>query len=391
MIQIIDKHKCCGCSACVQACPKHCISYSEDAEGFCYPKVDASLCIDCHLCEKVCPFINTVDQDTPIAVYAATNPEEKIRIDSSSGGIFTMLAERIIKTNGVVFGATYDDKWEVHHSYTNSIDSVGLFRGSKYVQSRIEHCYIETRKFLLTGKTVLFSGTPCQIAGLINFLGKKYSNLITVDVVCHGVPSPLIWREYLNNILKVKNISYCDITNISFRDKRNGWERYGFSLSYKTEHGIKSFYEYRKNNIYLNGYLSDVFLRPSCYTCPVKNGKSQSDITLADFWGVKETYPLSYSEKGVSSIIVHTEKGKSLLKSINVSKQNADLNIFIQKNPAYKTSKREPSNRKRFWKSLNKKGAIYALKKEARLPYVILLRYYVIKLLLKAGIHSLRK
>ena len=202
MIHILDKHSCCGCAACVQACPKQCISFNEDEQGFRYPLVDESICIDCGLCEKVCPVIHQLDAKKPLKVYAAQNPNEEIRLKSSSGGIFTMLAESVIDEGGVVFGAQFDKNWEVEHAYTESKEGLAAFRGSKYLQSRTGETYKQTRDFLKAGRSVLYSGTSCQIAGLKKFLRKEYENLITVDVVCHGAPSPLVWRTYLDDFKK---------------------------------------------------------------------------------------------------------------------------------------------------------------------------------------------
>ena len=202
MISIKDKKKCCGCSACVQRCPKQCINFREDNEGFRYPYIDTDKCINCGLCEKVCPIINQYNEKVPTKVYAAINTNEKIRMQSSSGGIFTYIATKVIEEKGVVFGARFDKNWEVKHDFTENIEGLSAFRGSKYMQSRIEDNYLKVEKFLKDGRKVLFSGTPCQIAGLKRYLKKNYENLLTIDIICHGVPSPKIWRLYLNEIYK---------------------------------------------------------------------------------------------------------------------------------------------------------------------------------------------
>jgi coenzyme F420-reducing hydrogenase beta subunit len=173
----------------------------EDREGFLYPGVDAECCCDCGLCNEVCPVINRRETGKPQYVYAAKSRDEEIRRQSSSGGIFTLLAERILDENGVVFGARFDGDWEVIHGYVETKEDLGFFRGSKYVQSRIGESYLQAQQFLEKGRKVLFSGTPCQISGLKFFLGKEYDNLLTVDIVCHGVPSPLVWRMYLNQLI----------------------------------------------------------------------------------------------------------------------------------------------------------------------------------------------
>ena len=228
MISIQDKKNCCGCGACVQRCPKQCVTMQEDSEGFLYPKVDLSVCIDCHLCEKVCPIINQGEGHEPQAVYAAKNPNEKIRMQSSSGGVFTILAEKILDEGGVVFGAAFNDKWEVEHDFVERKDELAKFRGSKYVQSKIGKSYRNVETFLKEGRKVLFSGTPCQIAGLKKFLRKDYENLFTVDFICHGVPSPGVFRTYLQEKINIESARQGGGKNtvlLSFSPRRQPQER----------------------------------------------------------------------------------------------------------------------------------------------------------------------
>ena len=198
MIDIKYTKDCCGCWACIQVCPKKCINMSEDNEGFLYPGIDLSLCINCGLCEKVCPVIHQGKERNPLKVYAAKSCNERIRLESSSGGVFTLLAEKIITSGGVVFGARFDSNWEVVHDCVESIDALSALRGSKYVQSRIEDTFKKAECCIKEGREVLFCGTPCQISGLKLFLRKEYDNLIAVDFICHGVPSPGVWRQYLD-------------------------------------------------------------------------------------------------------------------------------------------------------------------------------------------------
>lgn len=205
MINIIEKKDCCGCSACVSICPKHCITMSLDNEGFLYPQVDNESCIDCGLCEKVCLVLNQGKECKPFQVYAAKNINEEIRMKSSSGGIFTLLAEQILHEGGVVFGARFNADWEVIHDYTETKEGLAAFRGSKYVQSRLGDSFCQAEHFLRQGRKVMFTGTPCQIAGLKLFLRKTYDNLLTVDFICHGVPSPGVWKKYLEELIALKD------------------------------------------------------------------------------------------------------------------------------------------------------------------------------------------
>ena len=203
MIKSTNKKLCTGCAACYSICPVRCISMQEDSEGFLYPVVEKDKCTSCKKCETVCPAIVQRNERKPLYVYAAKNLNEEIRRQSSSGGIFTLIAESIIQEGGVVFGARFNENWEVVHDYTETIEGLAAFRGSKYVQSRIGNTYLSAKDFLLAGRKVLFSGTPCQIAGLKAFLQDDYDNLLTVDLVCHGVPSPLVWKRYLDETIKL--------------------------------------------------------------------------------------------------------------------------------------------------------------------------------------------
>lgn len=197
MISVIEKNNCCGCSACEQKCPKKCITMMEDEEGFFYPHVNKVKCIECGLCEKVCPVINVGENEQKITAYAAYVNDKNVRMKSSSGGMFTLFAQKILNENGVVFGAAFDQNFMVHHIYIESEENLSKQQGSKYLQSRIENTYRETEQYLNSGRKVLFTGTACQIAGLKQFLMKEYDNLYTVDVLCHGVPSSKLWKHYL--------------------------------------------------------------------------------------------------------------------------------------------------------------------------------------------------
>lgn len=324
MIHITDKKDCCGCNSCVQRCPKSCITMHEDEEGFLYPEVDESKCIHCGLCENVCPVIYKAEGRKPIAVYAAKNRNEEIRRQSSSGGVFTALAEEVIKEGGVVFGVRFNENWEVVHGYAESLDSLSAFRGSKYVQSRVGDSFLQVESFLKSGRKVLFSGTPCQVAGLHRFLRRRYENLLTVDFICHGVPSPGVWREYLkeetarqcggkNSVLSHPIVKEGDvlIENISFRDKRLGWKKFSFALTLSVPigHGEKNtvlLSESLNKNIFLRGFLANLYLRPSCYACPAKSFKSESDLTIGDFWSIERVMPEVWDDKGVSVVFVNT-------------------------------------------------------------------------------------
>lgn len=360
MIHITDKSKCCGCAACVQRCPKQCISLKEDKEGFLYPSVDKNTCIDCGLCEKVCPIINQNDPREPLKVYAAKHKDDEIRMKSSSGGIFTLLAEQIINEGGVVFGARFDEYWEVMHDYTETKEGLALFRGSKYVQSRIGNAYQQAENFLKQGRKVMFTGTPCQIAGLRRFLRKEYENLLAVDFVCHGVPSPKVWRMYLdetlarqgigkNTVLSHAMLRQKFIRDVEFRSKSTGWKKFSFALTLTkaTADGeensvlLSSIFE---DNLFMQSFLSDFILRPSCYKCVCKKGKSSADITLGDFWGIEYVLPKWDDNKGISLLLLYN---LNQLSSDNEAYELRETSYgdAIKENLAFYSSVKEPINR----------------------------------------------
>lgn len=361
MIVIKEKEKCCGCGACGDICPKSAISFNSDKEGFWYPVVDLEKCVDCGLCEKICPFVNPRQSRKPISCFAAINPNEEEREKSSSGGIFSLLMKQTLIEGGIVFGAVFDKDWMVHHIYVENFEDAKLFRGSKYVQSNLEGNYKNVQRFLKQGRKVLFSGTACQIAALNNFLGKEFDNLLTVDVVCHGVPSPGVWKEYLNYLRRPegagieKNTVLSSLNDtppiegISFRDKKNGWKKFGFVVRYSTDHrtvekfGLSSLSILEKrepfsDNLFMQGFLKNLYLRPSCYNCKVKSGGCHSDLTLGDFWGVWNELPEIDDDKGVSLLLINSQKGETFINSVKPLVWPVDYNQGLKYNPCLEES-----------------------------------------------------
>lgn len=372
MINIVHKHDCCGCNACVQRCPKQSILMHEDEEGFLYPIVDKSTCIDCGLCEKVCPVINQEETHKPLVCYAAFNPNEEVRMQSSSGGIFTMLAEKIISEGGIVFGAAWNEKWQVTHTYVEKKEELETFRGSKYVQSLIGNSFKQAELFLKAGRKVLFSGTPCQIAGLKKFLRKEYENLFTIDFICHGIPSPGVFRWYLQEELnnysdskenRKKTIpSSCltsipkgnvivpeglKIIDIRFRDKRTGWKKFSFVLelteaTVSGQNNLVSLSAAIDEHPFLKGFLNNYYLRPSCHICPAKKNKSRADITIADYWGYNNSEIIIDDDKGISAILISTVKGKQVFEDIQPHCDLAQYGDILRTNGALEQSAQAP-------------------------------------------------
>lgn len=350
MINIKDKHLCCGCNACVQVCPKSCIILESDEHGFMYPKVKQSECIDCGLCEKVCPMINGGNERFPIASFWGIHKNENIRFSSSSGGIFQGLSDLILSKGGYVAGAIFDQKWDVKHIVSNKKEELLLMKGAKYVQSSIGNTYVEIKNLLIKGIPVLFTGTSCQVLGLRRFLRKDYSNLICVDVVCHGVPSPLVWRNFLSDLIGNKDyVSLID--SITFKDKSDSWEKYALNIQYRDKLGNKfSLVESSKKNPYTVCFLRNLTTRPSCFNCPGKGGKCGSDITLGDFWGINCLYPSLNDGKGCSVIFAYTSKGMELLKDNSLSLKEVSFHEATIYNPSTLNSSKETKRVNKFWK-----------------------------------------
>lgn len=345
MIQINNKVDCCGCGACRQICPKQCISMVEDKEGTPYPKVDIATCMNCKLCEKVCPIIHVKETTLPddVLTYAAINKNHEQRASSSSGGVFQKIAEYTILQGGVVFGARFDDNWEVVHDKACTLEEIEPLKRSKYVQSDTCNTFSEAKEILKQGRLVTYVGTPCQIAGLRQFLCKEYENLICISLICHGVPSRGVWRRYIEEIKFRSERSAVDgkntvlyppkskpiITNINFREKQNGgyrWQKYGFVVHIKSSSkGDKDsvfWSHYAWKEPFMLSFLRDYILRPSCFHCKFRNGSSHSDLIIADFWGIEHKCddPDFASDKGTTWVIVTSAKGESFFENIDVKK-----------------------------------------------------------------------
>lgn len=367
-------------------CPKTCIKMQRDNEGFLYPVVDKVNCINCGLCEKICPVINSVDVKQFPKVYAAYNKNLKVRLSSFSGGIFYALARKIVKEGGAVFGAAFNELFEVRHTYIENEGDIKELMGSKYVQSEIGNSYITAKKILQEGRKVLFSGTPCQIAGLYAYLNMDYENLITVDIICHGVPSPKVWKEYVN-LQKRRG----EIRKVNFRDKKYGWSN--FSISFQFDSG-ETYTRTAGRDRYMRGFLTNVFLRPSCYECVFKGEQRIADITLADFWGLENVRSdIEHDNQGISMILVNSIKAEEYLKAdlgheIQYYIIN-DASAAIKQNSAAIVSVVKNKNREAFFADFHKNGIAHALKKYCsyrRISGVYLnLKIFVYKCLKKSG------
>lgn len=338
MIDIKNKVDCCGCYSCYSICAHNAIAMVADKEGFVYPKVDANKCIDCGMCENVCPISHPREQTSLKDSFILQYKSDSIRKQSSSGGAFTAIAEWIIKQGGVVFGAEFNKAFEVEHNYTETVEGLSRFRGSKYVQSNIGDSYSQAKQFLKSGKTVLFTGVPCQISGLLNYLRKPYDNLYTIEVICHGVPSPLVWREYLKY---QENKHRSKITNVSFRDKSLG---YASTMKIQFENG-QVYRRGHESDIMLRLFFSEITSRPSCYDCKFKGIERQSDFSIYDCWSIRQFNKEWDDDKGTSNVIINTEKAQLLYQKIDTIRSlevNQDKAMKLDGNMIYDNPQKNP-------------------------------------------------
>lgn len=353
---MVDKKYCTGCTACYEICPAHAIKMEPDQEGFLYPIIEELKCIHCNLCDETCPVVkdNKRLSDSSPITYAACSLNDEIRLKSSSGGVFTELAEYILDVNGVVIGCSMsaDCKKAVHILVENRVDLENL-RGSKYLQSDLQGVFHKIQEYLNENRFVLFSGTPCQVSGLKAYLGnKKYDNLYTIDVICHGVPSPYIWKKYVEFR---ETEAQASVRRTIFRHKKYGWKLYSvlFDFLNSTEYT-----EPLTKDLYMKGFLANLFLRPSCYKCKFKGENYASDVTLADFWGVENVAPEMDDNKGTSLVIIHTLKGDKIFKEIftKLKVKKIDRDRALESNPSYYSSVQENHLRKGFYRDIKKQS-----------------------------------
>ena len=304
MIQINTLEECCGCTACSQICPQKCIEMRVDTEGFLYPFTDHEKCVSCNLCNKVCPVINSSNLHPVIDSYASYVIDDKLRYESSSGGIFSLLAEHVLEKKGIVCSVRMSNdcrKAEFDIVY-NSKDLASL-RGSKYMQAYPAQFFPRLKDYLDKGLSVMFCGTPCQVNGFKLYLGKEYDNLLTVDIICHGVPTSSLWEKYVDYIEKQSGEV---VKKVNFRCKKYGWEHYGLLKQFEN---AKSDFSEMSTDPYMQMFLGNLCLRPSCHDCKNKTFRL-ADITLGDFWGINRFLPEFNDGKGISAVIIRTEKGK---------------------------------------------------------------------------------
>ena len=364
-MKCIEGKYCTGCGACAAICPCNAIIMNSDELGFKYPHINKDKCAECDVCQKICPAINSkpfmqVD-DFSATTYAAWSKDKKLQKNSSSGGIFGEMAEYILKDNGIVFGAAFNSGMELQHIAVKSLEELPRILGSKYLQSDINDSYLSVKQYLSENKKVLFSGTACQVAGLYAFLGSRNNpNLFTVDILCHGVPSPEIFRQHLLYI-ENKYFNGEKAKEYFFRNKTLGWKNYctlAKSSNYKYR---KLFYE----DYFMHGFLKNYYLRESCYHCQYAKKQRIADITLGDFWGYEQhDYKKFNHDRGASLIIVSSMQGKLIFDAIkeHIWSQEVSIEDCVKYNPILTSPSNIPVERDKILTAFSQAGWVNAIK-----------------------------
>lgn len=354
MLEILEKDKCCGCASCYSVCTHQAINMKLDDEGFEYPVVNQERCVDCGLCQKVCPVIQydnnatkrSVNNDSQIG-FAARNKNYEQRLISSSGSIFPPIAEWIIEQGGIVVGVGYDEEFNAVHKIIDRKEDIKVIQGSKYLQCKADNVtfkHIKTE--LIKGRIVLYSGMACQVEGLKSYLRKDYENLYTIDLICMGIPSYIVWQKYLKTYFEGENIK-----SVNFKEKSIGWD----SFSFRIDTDKRTFKECGMHNLYLRSMFLSWNMRPSCFNCPFKHAERLSDFTLADAWGVSKSVPEINDNKGLSSVIVHSSKGWKLWNSISERIDYVEVSIdeIAKGNSNLISNKPQSGDRKLFYRTLS--------------------------------------
>ena len=355
--QLADKNTCTGCTACASTCPVRAITMKPDENGFYFPTTDSTTCIHCGACERICPVLNPIPKSkTAPRAYAACSLDEPLRMQSSSGGIFSEIAKTVFARGGVVYGAAYDESFRVYHRMAESLAELKALRGAKYAESRLGDTFSEIQSRLDGGQTVLFSGTPCQVGGLKAFLKKDYENLLCLDFVCHGVPSPMVWESYVEYRVKADNGGKRPV-EVNLRDKSSGWSRYRYSNTFLYADGTEH-RELSTQSDYMKLFTGDHVSRASCESCRFKGYHRPSDITLGDFWGVWDVAPEMDDDRGTSVVLIQSEKGQTIWDEIRERLQFQELRLeqASQNNPSMLLPSKAKENRGVILEKIRREG-----------------------------------
>lgn len=363
------REKCCGCGACAEICPVGAIRLLPDDEGFAYPQINKELCIECGRCGQVCPYNGEADGKEPLKTYAFVNKNYAELLSSSSGGAFIAFANAVLREGGFVCGCIFDEDLRAVHILSSEIADVKKMQGSKYVQSELGGVYGEIKEKLRAGKRVLFSGTPCQVDGLKKYLGRDYPELYTLDLICHGVPSPRLLADFI----AAEEGDGKKITDLKFRDKRrNGWCSQG-SITYLKNGKSKTKTISPFNSSYYYYYLRNAVSRPCCYTCGYSSTSRVGDITIGDYWNIAEVAPTVNTDGGVSAVLVNTEKGRQLTEKISAfaSLTETSLEAAVAGNGNLSAPCERPQSRDRLYAKINERGYTVVAAEECRYSRVM--------------------
>jgi len=358
----IEKKDCCGCTACKSICPVNAITMEVDEEGFLYPKINNTRCTECGKCEDICAFKESKENENNYdeqKIYAVKHKNETVRMTSSSGGMFTALSDYILENDGIVYGAVFDKSFMICHQRADAQSKRNKMKGSKYVQSNLYDTFSNVKQDLLNGRIVLFTGTPCQMAGLQSFLeDTDKSSFYLCDVICHGVTSPLFWKDYLS-FLERKYIS--SVKEVSFRSKDFSDNRASMKVVFDTEVYKNDF----STDYFYHLYMNNFILRESCHNCKFTNLQRTSDITIGDFWGIEKQKPQFDDGKGVSLVLINSEKGKFLFDKVSakIDFLTSEEKECLPRQPQLQHPSEANPNRALFWNLYKKEGFTYALKK----------------------------
>lgn len=374
-IQITRPEKCSGCTACANVCPKNCIIMKSDEEGFCYPEINEYECVNCGKCTEVCPLLHYDGCNAPERVLAEKNKNESIRSTSSSGGVFYELAKMFLQTGGLVYGCALDEDMVARHVCVDSIEGLERLKGSKYVQSDMGNIMFEIKRQLIAGKKVLFSGTPCQAAGLRSFLGRDYEKLLIIDTLCHGVPSPKLFADYLDYLSK--QYDGAKVISVNFRNKQRGWKRLYMEVCF--DNG-KRHYIYSGFDRYEGMFLNNLSLRPACYECKFAKKERFGDITLGDFWGIGKRYPQWDDDKGISVVMLNNVNAITAYKKVEEQFEGREESFETARagqRTLYAPTLKNP-NRDAFYKMYVEKGCEEALEHYTYVPSPFVRAYYTV-------------
>lgn len=396
MHKLAERDLCSGCVACSIVCPRCAIEMVPDVDGFRYPMLNESKCVDCGLCHRVCPSLHPDAERSPVSVFAARAKDDGLRMESSSGGIFSLLARQVLAKSGIVYGAAVRlTDGNVVHQSAETEEELSALRGSKYVQSDVGGIYCEAKKQVVSGRPVLFSGTPCQIAAFRRVVGRDCENLLCVDVICHGVPSPSAWGKYLENRLSEQNQGRGSaraegppIRRISFRRKNCGWKRYSLSLRFAND---REYLADVKADPFLRGFLNELYNRPSCHRCSLRGLRSGADITLGDFWKIEQWNAGFDDDRGTSLVLINSERGAVAFNSVKGCCRliSSSFDVACRSNSPLVKSPHPHARRTKFFKLMHG-GVDFDRSVDIclRLPLTMRIRAQIGKVLRKIGLRK---